>query len=32
MEQVYGANSQALAPVLTGESQALRTLGRTAEA
>jgi len=32
MEQVYGANSQALAPVLTGESQALRALGRTAEA
>jgi len=32
MEQVYGANSPALAPVLAGESKALRQLGRTAEA
>lgn len=32
MEQVYGANNAALAPILTGESEALRELGRTAEA
>ena len=32
MEQVYGANNAALAPVLAGESKALRELGRSAEA
>jgi hypothetical protein len=32
MEQVYGANNAALAPVLAGESKALRELGRSVEA
>jgi hypothetical protein len=31
-QQVYGANSAVLAPVLASESKALRALGRTAEA